>query len=166
MDFETLNDLYVHELRDLYSAEKQILRALPKVIKHTNSPALKEAIARHMEESKMHVDRLEDIFERMGKSLRGTKCKGIEGIIEEMEDWLDEDANHEVMDAGIIATLQRAEHHEIAGYGCVRTYANLLKLTEDESLLNETLAEECDSDKTLSLLAKEVNFKARESHAR
>mgnify|MGYP002623914745 CR=1 FL=1 len=163
MDFESLSDLYVHELRDLYSAEKQIQRILPKVARCTQSAALKQAILRHAEETRMHITRLEDIFERMGKSTRGTRCRGIDGIIEEAEAWLDEDANHEVMDAGIIAALQRIEHYEIAGYGCVRTYANLLKLAEDESLLAETLEEERDTDKTLSLLAKEINFKAREA---
>lgn len=162
MDFESLSDLYLHELRDLYSAEKQILRVLPKVARCCQSTALRQAINRHTDETKMHITRLEDIFERMGKSTRGAKCRGIEGIIEEAEEWLDEDANHEVMDAGIIAMLQRVEHYEIAGYGCLRTYANLLKLADDESLLSETLEEERDTDKTLSLLAKEINFKARE----
>lgn len=166
MDYSSLHDLYHRELKDLYSAEKQILRTLPKLAKHARTPELKEAISKHTEETRMHIDRLEDIFERFGKSPRGAKCKGIEGILEEGEDWLDEEALRQVMDAGIIVAMQKVEHYEIAAYGCVRTYANLLHLTEDENLLNATLQEESDTDNTLSLIAKRVNMQARELQAK
>lgn len=164
MDYETLHDLYLRELKDIYSAEKKILRALPKAGRHARSPQLKEAIEKHTEETRMHIDRLEDIFERLGKSPRGGKCKSIEGIIEEAEDWMDEEALRDVMDAGIISALQRVEHYEIAVYGCLRTYATLLHHPEDEGLLQETLNEEADTDKALTLLAKQINVQAREVH--
>lgn len=161
MDYETLKDLYIRELKDLYSAEKQILRALPKAAKHARSPQLKEAIQKHTEETRMHIDRLDDVFERLGKSPRGGKCKGIEGIIEEAEEWFDEEALRDVMDAGIISALQRVEHYEIALYGCVCTWASLLHFPEDEGLLRETIGEEGDTDKALTLLAKQINMQAR-----
>jgi ferritin-like metal-binding protein YciE len=162
MDYESLQDLYLHELKDLHSAEKQILRALPKMIKHAASPKLKEALEQHREQTRMHVERLDQIFERIGKTTRGTKCKGIEGILEEGEDWLDEEAQPEVLDAGIISAAQRVEHYEMAAYGCARTYANLLGNKEDERLLNQTLQEEGEADKKLTSIAERVNIQARE----
>ncbi len=162
MDYETLQDLYLHELKDLYSAEKQIIRALPKMAKHATSPELRQAFEKHLQESRVHAERLEQIFERHGKATRGAKCKGIEGIIEEGENWLDEDAQADVMDAGIISAAQRVEHYEMAGYGCARTYANLLGHSQDESLLSETLQEEATTDKKLTTLAEKINVKARE----
>jgi len=160
MDYETLQDLYFHELKDLYSAEKQILRALPKAIKHASSAALRDAVEQHREETRIQLERLEQIFEHHGKSTRGAKCKGTEGILEETEDWLMEEAKSEVMDAGIIAMLQRVEHYEIAGYGCARTFANRLGLQEDESLLNATLHEEAEADKKLTHLSERINESA------
>ncbi len=132
MDYETLQDLYLHELKDLYSAEKQIIRALPKMAKHATSPELRQAFEKHLQESRVHAERLEQIFERHGKATRGAKCKGIEGIIEEGENWLDEDAQADVMDAGIISAAQRVEHYEMAGYRCPRTYANQRGHSQDE----------------------------------
>ncbi len=161
MDYETLNDLYFHELKDLYSAEKQILRALPKVTKHVSSPALRDSLEQHREETRVQQERLEQIFERHGKSSRGEKCKGTEGILEEAEDWIMQEAHPEVMDAGIIAMMQRVEHYEIAGYGCARTYAGLLGLQEDEALLNATLHEEAEADKKLTHLAERINQTAK-----
>ena len=160
MDYETLQDLYFHELKDLYSAEKQIIRCMPKVIKHTTSPALRDSLEQHLEETNVQLQRLENLFELHQKSTRGSKCKGTEGILEETEDWLMEDAQPEVMDAGIIAMLQRVEHYEIAGYGCARTYANQLGFKEDESLLNQSLHEEAESDKKLTLIAERINQQA------
>ena len=162
MDYESLQDLYVHELKDLYSAEKQILRALPKLIKHATSPKLKQGLEEHREQTRGHAERLEQIFERLGKSTRGAKCKGIEGIIEEGEDWISEEANPEVMDAGIISAAQRVEHYEMAGYGCARTYASLLGNKEDEALLNQTLQEEGEADKKLTAVSEKINVQARE----
>jgi len=161
MDYETLQDLYFHELKDLYSAEKQIIRGLPKVIKHVASPALRDGLEQHLEETRVQLERLESIFERHSKSTRGPKCKGTEGILEEAEDWLMEEAQPAVMDSGIIASMQRVEHYEIAGYGCARTYANLLRLKEDESLLNLTLHEEAEADTKLTHLAERINEQAK-----
>ena len=161
MDYETLNDLYFHELKDLYSAEKQILRSMPKIAKHVSSPALRDSLEQHREETRVQMERLEQLFERHGKSTCGAKCKGTEGILEETEDWLMEESQPEVMDAGIIAMLQRVEHYEIAGYGCARTYAGMLGLQEDESLLNLSLHEEAETDKKLTHLAERINQSAR-----
>lgn len=163
MDYESLQDLYFHQLKDLYSAEKQILRALPKVAKHASSASLRDGIEQHREETGKQVERLDQIFERHGKSPRGAKCKGIEGILEEMEDWIMEDAGPEVMDAGIIAHAQSVEHYEIAGYGAVRTYAGLLGFEEDESLLNQTLHEEGETDKKLTHIADRINLAAHQA---
>ncbi|MCX6967477.1 MAG: ferritin-like domain-containing protein [Verrucomicrobia bacterium] len=162
MDYETLNDLYFHELKDLYSAEKQILRAMPKVTKHVSSPALRDSLEQHREETRVQIERLEQIFERHGKSTRGAKCKGTEGVLEEAEDWIMEEAQPDVMDCGIISCMQRVEHYEIAGYGCARTYAQVLGFNEDESLLNLTLHEESETDKKLTHIAEKINQMAKE----
>lgn len=161
MDYETLQDLYFHELKDLYSAEKQILRAMPKIAKHTSSASLRDGLEQHREETRIQMERLEQLFERHGKSSRGSKCKGMEGILEEAEDWMMEDAAPEVMDAGIIASMQRVEHYEIAGYGCARAFANQLGFSEDESLLNQTLHEEAETDKKLTHIAERINPTAK-----
>ncbi|XHR28222.1 MAG: ferritin-like domain-containing protein [Chthoniobacteraceae bacterium] len=168
MDYESLQDLYFHELKDLYSAEKQILRALPKVAKHASSASLRDSLDQHREETRIQAERLEQIFERHGKSTRGAKCKGMEGVLEEVEDWIMEDAAPEVMDAGIIAGAQRVEHYEIAGYGCARTFATQLGFEEDELLLNQTLHEEGEADKKLTALSERINLAAHraQSHQR
>jgi len=165
MDYESLQDLYLHELKDLYSAEKQILRALPKIIKHASTPQLKQALEQHREETRVQQERLEQIFERLGKSYRGAKCKGMEGILDEGEEWMEEEAIPEVLDAGIIAAAQRVEHYEMAAYGCARTYANLLGLKQDEDLLNRTLEEEGNADKKLTNIAETINVQARHEAA-
>ena len=161
MDYETLQDLYFYELKDLYSVEKQILRALPKIIRHASAAALRDGLEQHREETRIQMERLEQIFERHGKATRGAKCKGMEGILEEAEDWVMEEAQPEVMDAGIIAMLQRVEHYEIAGYGCARAFAAQLGLHDDESLLNLTLQEEGEADKKLTYEAERVNKSAQ-----
>lgn len=161
MDFETLQDLYFHQIKDLYSAEKQLLRALPKAAKHASSASLKDGIEQHQEETRMQMERLEQIFERHGKSSRGAKCKGMEGILEELEDWMMEDAAPEVLDAGLIAMAQRVEHYEIAGYGCARAYAEKLGFEEDQSLLDKTLHEEGEMDKKLTSIAERINTAAQ-----
>lgn len=157
MDYETLQDLYFYELKDLYSVEKQIQRALPKVIRHTSAQTLRDSLEQHREETRLQMERLEQIFERHGKSTRGAKCKGVEGILEEAEDWVMEEAQPEVMDAGIIAMMQRVEHYEIAGYGCARAFASQLGLHDDEALLNLTLQEEGEADKKLTHLSERIN---------
>ena len=161
MDYETLQDLYFHELKDLYSAEKQILRSLPRVVKHASSPALRDGLEQHREETRVQMERLEQIYERHGQSTRGAKCKGTEGILEEAEDWIMEEAQPEVMDAGIISMMQRVEHYEIAGYGTARAYASQLGLHEDEQLLNATLHEEGETDKKLTHIAERINSEAK-----
>jgi ferritin-like metal-binding protein YciE len=153
MKLDSLKQLYIEELRDLHSAEKQLVKALPKMAKAASSPELKQGILTHLDETKNHVTRLETIFERLGVSSKGKKCKAMEGLIEEGEELLDEDAEPEVLDAGIIAAAQRVEHYEIAGYGTARTYAHVLGETEAQQLLQETLNEEAATDKKLTKLA-------------
>jgi ferritin-like metal-binding protein YciE len=153
MKIDSLKQLYIEELRDLHSAEKQLVKALPKMAKAISSPELKQGILTHLEETKNHVTRLDTVFERLGVSSKGKKCKAMEGLIEEGEDLLKEDAEPEVLDAGIIAAAQRVEHYEIAGYGTARTYAQMLGETEAQQLLQETLNEEAATDKKLTELA-------------
>ena len=163
MDYESLQDLYVRELKDLHSAEKQILRAMPKMIKHTSSPQLRETLEAHREETRMQCERLEQIFERLGKAARGAKCRGMEGILEEADEWMTESADPALMDAGLISHLQRIEHYEIAGYGCARTYAGLLGHKEDEQMLSQTLDEEGNADKKLTTVAEQINAQANQA---
>jgi len=151
---DSLKKLYIEELRDLYNAENQILKALPKMAKAASSEELKAAFTEHLEQTKGQVARLETIFEKIGKSPKGKTCKAMEGLVEESEELLKEDAEPEVLDAGLIASAQRVEHYEIAGYGTVRTYARLLNEAEAARLLQETLDEEGETDKKLSQLAE------------
>ncbi|MEA3187889.1 MAG: hypothetical protein QOD99_1719 [Chthoniobacter sp.] len=161
MELESLQDLYLHELRDLYSAEKQIIKALPKMAKGATNTKLREGFLKHLEQTKEHAQRLERIIDRLGKSTRGEKCKGMEGLLEEGAKLLEEDASPEVMDAGLISAAQRVEHYEIAGYGCARTYAQVLGDKEGQKLLDQTLKEEGDTDKKLTDLAvSTINLKA------
>jgi ferritin-like metal-binding protein YciE len=161
MELESLQDLYVHELRDLYSAEKQIIKALPKMAKGATNPKLKEGFLKHLEQTKVHVERLETVLGKLGKSTRGDKCKGMEGLLIEGDKMLEEDATPEVKDAGLISSAQRVEHYEIAGYGCAKTYAKALGDKEGEQLLKTTLDEEGATDKELTKLAvSSVNLKA------
>src|ERR1700759_400435 len=126
MDMETLRDLYIDELKDLYSAEKQLVRALPKMAKNASSPQLQKAFTNHLAETQGHVKRLETIFESLESSPRGKKCVGMEGLIEEAKELLEEDAADDVVDAGLISKAQHVEHYEMAGYGTVRTWAQIL----------------------------------------
>ncbi len=156
MELETLKDLYVTELKDLYSAEKQIIKALPKMVKAASNPQLAEGFKMHLEETKEHAARLEKILESHDETTRGPKCKGMEGVLEEGAEMIEKEGDDEVRDAGLISAAQRVEHYEIAGYGCVRTYADLLKDKEGAQLLQQTLNEEAATDKKLSKLAKSV----------
>lgn len=159
---KTLNDFFIEELKDLYSAEKQILKALPKMIKGATSQELKDALQNHLEETENQVKRLTEISQNLGKGLTGKKCKAMEGLLEEGAELLKEDAEPAVMDAAIIAACQKVEHYEIASYGCARTYAKLLGDTDSEALLQETLDEEGNADQTLTTIAEEINVEAME----
>lgn len=163
MEMESLKELFVDELKDLYSAENQILKALPKMIKKATSPDLKRGFAKHLKETEGHVERLEKIFQELDESPRGKKCKGMEGIIADGKELMEEDADPEVMDAGLIGAAQHVEHYEMAGYGCVRTYAELLGLNNIAKLLQKTLDEEKATDEKLTELAGNINVEAAEA---
>jgi ferritin-like metal-binding protein YciE len=150
---ETLKDLYIHELKDLYSAEKQLLRALPKMAKAASNEKLRAGFEKHLAQTQEHADRLEKILTSHDETTRGPKCKGMEGLIAEGEEILEETADDEVRDAGLISAAQRVEHYEIAGYGCARTYAELMGDKTGARLLQKTLDEEADTDKKLTQLA-------------
>ena len=159
MKLETLKDLYIHELKDLYSAEKQIINALPKMVKAATDKQLAAGFEEHFEQTKAHAARLEKILTSHDESTRGPKCEGMEGVIKEGEEMIAEDAEDaedEVRDAGLIAAAQRVEHYEMAGYGCARTYAELLGDRQGAQLLQTTLMEELATDKKLTKLAKSV----------
>jgi ferritin-like metal-binding protein YciE len=161
MTLETLQDLYVAQLKDLYSAENQLLKALPKMEKAASTPELKSAFAKHLKETEGQVQRLETIFETLDARPGGHKCKAMEGLIEEGEEMIKEKGDPDVIDAGLIAAAQRVEHYEIAGYGCVRTYAQELGNQEHLRLLQATLDEEGATDKNLTALAvRLVNIRA------
>jgi ferritin-like metal-binding protein YciE len=156
MELNTLKDLYVHELKDLYSAEKQIIRALPKMIKAASNEQLAAGFKQHLEETKVQAERLEKILKSHGQSTRGPKCAGMEGVLEEGTEMIEEEGDEEVRDAGLIAAAQRVEHYEMAGYGCARTYAELIGDKEGSKLLQLTLDEEGATDKKLTELATSV----------
>lgn len=153
MELSTLKDLYIHELKDLYSAEKQIIQALPKLAKAASNPDLVAGFKKHLEETKEHAVRLEKILKSHDQTTRGPKCKGMEGVVAEGAEMIEEEADDEVRDAGLIAAAQRVEHYEMAGYGTARTYAELLGDTAGAKLLQTTLDEEGATDKKLSKLA-------------
>ena len=154
MSLATLHDLMVHELKDLYSAERQLVQALPKMSKNATSDQLRTAIDNHLAETEEHVTRLEQVMESLGESPRGQKCAGMQGLLEEGKSFLKEDADPDVMDAGIIVSAQKVEHYEIASYGAVCEYARMMGHTEALQLLEQTLAEEKKADQTLNELAE------------
>ena len=161
MQMEDLRDLYIEELRDLYSAENQLLKALPKMAKAASNEQLAEAFTSHLEETKVHVERLKEIFEKLGKRPTGKTCKAMQGLVEEGKEMMEEDADPEVMDAGLIAAAQRVEHYEMAGYGTVRNFAKLLGDKEAARTLQQTLDEEGAADKKLTKLADStINIEA------
>ncbi|HEU4415447.1 MAG TPA: ferritin-like domain-containing protein [Candidatus Angelobacter sp.] len=163
MEMQSLRDLMVDELKDLYSAENQILKALPKMIKKATSPDLKQGFEKHLRETQGHVERLEKIFTELDASPRGKKCKGMEGVIADGKELMEEGAEPEVMDAGLIGAAQHVEHYEMAGYGCVRTYAELLGLDNIARLLQKTLDEEKATDEKLTELARNINVEAEKA---
>jgi ferritin-like metal-binding protein YciE len=153
---ESLQKLYVEQLRDLYSAEEQILEALPKMVKVTKHAELKRAFQEHYQQTEQQKQRLEKLGELLGEDLHGHKCKGMEGLLKEGDEMMKEFNDSDVLDAGLIAAAQRVEHYEMAGYGCARTYAHLLGLTDQAEVLQRTLDEEGDTDEKLTDLAESV----------
>ncbi len=160
MELDSLRKLYIEGLRDLYSAENQIIKALPKLQKGATSPEVKDAFAAHLEQSKEHAARLERICEELEVSPKGKHCKGMEGLVAEGAELLGEDADPDVMDAGLISSAQHVEHYEMAGYGTVRTYAQLLGYDEQATVLQQTLDEEQATDLLLTEIAQTVNVDA------
>jgi len=158
----SLHDLYVAELKDLYDGENRIMKALPKMAQAAGSPELRSAFEQHLRQTQVHADRLNRILERLGESPKGGKCKGVEGILDEGEDFMNQDSPPAVCDAALIATAQHVEHYEIAAYGTVRTFAKRLGADPDIPMLEETLREEKETDKKLTTLAESyINEEAK-----
>lgn len=155
MKASNLQELYVSELRDLYSAERQLSEALPKMIKAASHQHLKEAFQAHLVQTEEHLVRLNTIFEELGMSASGKTCKGMKGLLEEGEEMI-KNTTDETRDAGLIAAAQRVEHYEMAGYGCVRTYAKQLGHKDAAKLLQKTLDEEGKTDEKLTSIAERV----------
>jgi len=161
MELDTLKDLYVDEIKDLYSAEKQLIRALPKMAKAATDKQLQQAFRTHLRQTAEHAARLEQICKDLGVSPRGKKCVGMEGLIEEGSELIKENPNTDVLDAGLISKAQRVEHYEMAGYGTVRTYARQLGFESHAELLQQTLNEEGQTDHLLTALAESgINVEA------
>lgn len=158
---KNLKELYVHELRDIYSAEKQITQALPKLAKAAQNQELKEGFEAHLEETKGQIQRLEQIFKRLGKSSTGEKCKGMQGLLEEGSDFIEEQEESAVADAGMIVAAQKVEHYEIAAYGSISRYAELLGFEDDLGLLQQSLDEEKETDEKLTELSDQINGEAQ-----
>ncbi len=152
-----LKELYIDELKDLYSAETQLVKALPKMAKGASSDELRQGFEEHLEQTKGHVQRLEQIFEALGESPKGKKCKGMEGLITEGGEVLEEDYEGNILDSALIGAAQRVEHYEIAGYGTVRAMAETLGETEHVDLLTQTLDEEKETDEKLTALAEQFS---------
>jgi ferritin-like metal-binding protein YciE len=163
MSVNNLEELLVDELKDLYSAEKQIVRALPKLAKAATDPELNQALLSHLEETKGQVERLEKIAELVDKKLTGKTCAGMQGVLEEGSEVLEDTKKGVIRDAALIAASQRVEHYEMAGYGAARDFAKLLGLSDVASLLEETLEEEKNADKKLSTIASDVNKQAKQA---
>ena len=163
MENNTLRQLYVEELRDIYDAEKQLIKALPKMAEAATSEELRNGFEEHLEQTKGHAERLEQIFNELGEKATGKKCKGMQGLVSEGSEVIHEDFEGEVKDAGLISAAQRVEHYEIAAYGTVRTYATLLGEENAVTLLEKTLAEEKETDQNLTELAEGINAEANAS---
>jgi ferritin-like metal-binding protein YciE len=156
MDLDTLKELYVNELRDLYNAEGQLIKALPKMAKAASSDELREAFEKHLEQTEGHVQRLEQVFEEIGEKAKGKTCQAMKGLIEEGSDVLKADGDDSVIDAAIIVAAQKVEHYEMAAYGSVRTFAQLLGLDKSAELLQQTLDEESEANELLNKLAEDI----------
>ena len=153
MEMQTLEELFVKELSDIYSAEKQLVQALPKMAKKASFPELKQAFEMHLEQTKGHVERLDKVFETIDAKPKRIKCKGMEGLVEEGKELLTEKGDPATIDAGLIAAAQRVEHYEIAAYGTARTYAETLGRDDAAKLLQETLDEESEANEKLTVIA-------------
>jgi ferritin-like metal-binding protein YciE len=160
MELSTLQDLFIDHLKDLKDAENQLTKALPKMAKAASSPQLKRAFEEHLEQTKMHLQRAEQILEEVTGNTRGKKCRAMEGLIEEGAELMKENADPEVMDAGLIAAAQKVEHYEIASYGTVRTYAQLMGQGKIAQMLQQILDEEGKADKKLTQIAESINIEA------
>ena len=160
---DSLRELYIDELRDLYNAETQLVKALPKMAKASSNAELRQGFEEHLRQTSEQVSRLEQIFDMLGEKPGGKKCLGMEGLVKEGAETMQEDYEDAVMDAAIIGAAQRVEHYEIAGYGTVRTFAEVLGETEHVSLLEQTLKEEKQTDEKLTQLAQDINSQASEA---
>src|SRR6266513_311144 len=156
MKLDTLQKLYTDELRDLYNAENQLVKALPKMAKAASSEDLKDAFEKHLEQTKGHVKRLEQVFEALGEKPKGKTCRAMKGLIEEGSEILKEEGEESILDAGIIVAAQKVEHYEIAGYGSARAFAHLLGQNKAAELLQATLDEESKTNEILNKLAESV----------
>jgi ferritin-like metal-binding protein YciE len=154
MSLDSLDKLFLEELKDIYSAEKQIVRALPRMAKAAESRELQQAFTQHLRETQGHVQRLEQIFQGLDLTARGKKCKGMEGLLEEGKEILEQEGEGAVIDAALISAAQRVEHYEMAAYGCLRTYAQLLGYSDAEKLLQQTLNEEEAADQKLTQIGE------------
>jgi ferritin-like metal-binding protein YciE len=161
MSLDTLHELFVHELRDLHGAEQQLLDALPLLAQAANSPHLRRLFENHLAETRDQLDRLDRLFEALGTTPEGKTCQGMQGLIAEARDTLQEDADPQVLDAALIVAAQKIEHYEIAGYGSVRSFAKRLGYTDAARLLEQTLREETAADDKLTQAAESrVNSRA------
>jgi ferritin-like metal-binding protein YciE len=154
MSLDSLEKLFFEELKDIYHAEKQLTRALPRMAKAAESPELEQAFTIHLKETEGQIKRLEQVFKQVGQAVRGKRCKGMEGLVEEGKEIMEEEGEPLVLDAALIASAQKIEHYEIAAYGCLRTYAELLGYSEAAQLLEQNLQEEEATDKKLNTLAE------------
>lgn len=162
MKLESLKDLCLEELHDIYDAEKEIVKALPKMVEAASSPKLREAFAHHLGQTKIHVTRLEKVFDEFGEKPKAKKCEGIRGILEEGEKLVGENGKPEVLDAGLIAGAQRVEHYEMAVYGSLKAWATQCGSAKAAQILNETLSEEREADQKLTQIAEDtVNRQAQ-----
>ena len=160
MENNSLRELYIEELRDIYDAENQLVKALPKMAEAATSDQLRSGFEEHLEQTRGHVQRLDDIFANIGEKPTGKKCKGMQGLVSEGKEVIDEDFEGEVKDAALISAAQRVEHYEIAAYGTVRTYAEILGDQSAVELLEQTLQEEKETDEKLTELAQSINVEA------
>ncbi len=161
----SLKDLYIDELKDIYNAETQLVKALPKIAKAAASDELRQAFEEHLEQTKGQVERLNQVFEMLEEKATGKKCYGMQGLVKEGSEVIDENYEDDVRDAGLISAAQRVEHYEIAAYGTVRAYADLLGEPEQSALLAENLEEEKAADQKLNELSKGINTEANKQPA-
>jgi ferritin-like metal-binding protein YciE len=163
MSHNNLKSLYVDELRDIYNSEQQLIKALPKMAKAANSDELRKGFEEHLEQTRRHATRLEQILSALGEPVKGKKCKGMAGIVAEGGEMMSEDFDGALMDAALISAAQRVEHYEIAAYGAVHAYAELMGESEAASLLQQTLEEEKQTDQKLTKLSEQINSEAFDS---